>query len=84
MHLTTHARTALSERAISLDWIARVLSRPEWTEPDPQAGVWRAFGRIAEGGDRILRVVYIPEESEERVITAFFDRDAERKRKGSR
>jgi hypothetical protein len=79
-----HAGTALRERDISFHWVARVLAQPAWTEPDPRAGVRRAFGRIAERGDRILRVVYIPEQDEQRVITAFFDRDAERKRKRRR
>jgi len=34
--MTAHARKVISERAIRLEWIERVLSRPERTEEDQE------------------------------------------------
>ena len=83
LHFTLHALTAIGERGIQREWVARVVSKPEWTEPDAiQPEVQLAFGRIPEARGRILRVVYADSEGERRIITAFFDRTKGRKTGG--
>ena len=58
LRFTRHALAVTEERAIRREWVEAVLARPEWTEPDRLSpGVTLAFGRIAEFGDRVLRVV---------------------------
>lgn len=79
IRFTRHALAVMEERAIRREWIEAVLARPEWTEPDrSQPGVTLAFGRIAEFGDRILRVVYDEDATGRRIITTFFDRTRRR------
>lgn len=76
---TGHALTVLAEREISLDFVQRVASRPEWTEPDPvDPTIERRFGPIEEHGNRILRVACVETAEEIRILTAFFDRRARR------
>jgi len=73
--LTEHAATAIAERGIDLVWVARVLARPERTEPhrsDPS--LRHALGRIAERDGRVLRVVYNWTVVPWRVVTVYFDR----------
>jgi hypothetical protein len=72
---TEHARTAIAERAINLQWIERVVANPEWTESgahDPT--VTLAFAPISEFGGRMLRVVYYIEADALHIVTAYFDR----------
>jgi len=72
---TKHALTVMDERGILRQWVEAVLDHPDWSEADAtQDGVLFAFGRIADFGDRILRVVYGKDPLGIRVITAFFDR----------
>ncbi len=79
IRFTMHAETALRERDIKQEWVLRVLEAPKRREPDPLIPQRsRAFGRIEEFGDRWLRVVYETEEDTVTVVTAFFDRNAER------
>jgi Domain of unknown function (DUF4258) len=73
--LTAHARQVAQERDIPLDWIAQTVQAPAWREPD-SAGVERRFRPIAEREGRILRVACVETDTETRVITAFFDRNA--------
>jgi uncharacterized DUF497 family protein len=76
---TKHAQTVQLERGIETVWIVRVLANPDWTTPDPNdGGLHRAFGAIAERDNRILRVVFSVEPDRIRVISVFFDRNAER------
>ena len=73
--LTAHAATVLAERGISTQWVERVLSNPERKERDrvdPQ--LIHALGRIAQYGDRVLRVIYNDSANPWRIVTAFFDR----------
>ena len=73
--LSAHAAAVIAERKIELDWIERVLSNPEHTEPgkhDP--GLVHAYARIAERGGRMLRVVYNAQNDPPRIVTAYFDR----------
>lgn len=73
--LTTHAATVTAERSIDADWIRRVLTRPERTEPDPSDPLLtHALGRIEERDQRVLRVVYNASVDPLRVVTAYFDR----------
>jgi hypothetical protein len=56
--LTRHARDVLEEREIAVEWIERVLTNPALVEPgetDPE--LENRFARIAEFGNRVLRVV---------------------------
>ncbi|HEX8165473.1 MAG TPA: DUF4258 domain-containing protein [Beijerinckiaceae bacterium] len=78
IELSRHARLRIERRGLTIAWVEEVARRPEWREPDrsdPQ--LERRFGRIAEMGGRVLRVVILPISAERcRVVTAFFDRDA--------
>ncbi len=74
-----HAETALREREIKQEWVQRVLETPMRLEQDPIVPQRsRAFWRIQEFGDRWLRVVYETDGDVVTVVTAFFDRNAER------
>jgi hypothetical protein len=65
----------MEERGIRREWVETVLNQPDWVEPDAtQPNVLLAFGRVPDFGNRILRIVYNPDVSGFRVITAFFDR----------
>ena len=72
---TAHARKVISERAIRLEWIERVLSQPERTERDQvDPELHHALGRIPEHGGRVLRVVYNRMAAPWRIVTVYFDR----------
>ena len=76
-----HAQHVVDERKLAEEWIAEAIRNPDFTEPDPaHLGATRAFRRIAECGDRVLRVVYYDAGSEYRRITVFFDRRASKRR----
>ena len=58
-----------------------MLARTEWAETDPDhSGRFRAFGRVPDFGNRMLRIVYDEGALDLRIVTAFFDRN----RKGPR
>jgi len=79
LRYTLHADDMLVERKIERAWVEAVMAAPEWTEPDPRwVGLRRAYGRVAEAGGRILRVVFADEGDGRRIVSAFFDRDARR------
>jgi len=73
--LTNHAQHVAGERGISRAWIERAAWEPSWTEPDP-TGAERRFHVIEEHDGRILRIVCVETDTELRVITVFFDRNA--------
>ena len=79
IEVTRHAAECLAERGIPVTWVEDVLRAPDWTEPDPgDPTLQRAFGRIPAMEQRVLRVVFFQAEPGVcRLITAFFDRDAE-------
>jgi Domain of unknown function (DUF4258) len=55
--LSSHARRAVAEREIPVEWIERTLEAPELIVPDPNdATIERCFRRIPEFGGRVLRV----------------------------
>ena len=74
---TYHLLQMLEERRLNTLWVERVINDPDWLAPDPtQLGATRAYKAIPERGDRFMRVVYIVEGDETRVLTAFLDRGA--------
>jgi len=73
--LTQHAREILHERDISLEWLERILAAPERIEPDSRdASLEHRLGRIAQHGNRVLRVILNPQVTPPRVVTVYFDR----------
>lgn len=73
--LSAHASTVISERGISTEWIERILESPQSIAADrTDAQIKHALGRIAEYGDRVLRVVYNDTTQPVNVVTAYFDR----------
>jgi hypothetical protein len=75
--LTVHAEHVAHARGIAVAWIEAMARNPDWTEPDP-TGAERRFRAVQEHGGRILRVVCTESDTELRVITVFFDRNARR------
>ena len=56
--LTSHAEDVILARKIELAWLEKVLDSPEKTEPDTEdPELEHRLGRIAEHGNRVLRVV---------------------------
>jgi uncharacterized DUF497 family protein len=73
--LTKHAKKALDEREIQVEWLERTLSSPELVLPDTDdAAVERRFRRIPEFGGRVLRVAVNTTVEPNRVVSVFFDR----------
>ena len=73
--LTAHAAAVMAERGIERAWVERVLRAPEHVHVDRMdPSLTHALGRIAERGQRMLRVVYNASASPLRVVTAYFDR----------
>nr|MBI3612650.1 DUF4258 domain-containing protein [Nitrospirota bacterium] len=73
--LTAHAARVLKEREIPLEWVARILKRPERTETDRvDPEVRHVLARIPEHGGRVLRVIYNGTTTPWRIVTAYFDR----------
>ncbi len=80
VRFTQHARTALAERELAVEWIERVVFNPQWTEPDRiDPDVVRYFGAIPERDGRVLRVAAVETVSEFLIISAFLDRRARQK-----
>ncbi len=73
--LTEHAKDVLEERELPVAWLERVLDTPQRIEPDPDdAELEHHLGRIAEHGNRVLRVVVNKTVRPARVVTLYFDR----------
>jgi uncharacterized protein DUF4258 len=73
--LTIHARDAVEERHIKLEWLERVLNAPERVEADAgDKTVIHHLGKIREHGGRVLRVVFNSQANPVRVVTVYFDR----------
>ena len=72
---TAHAAEMLVDREIHREWVEQTVLSPEAVEPDPKHnGRMRAFRALPERDGRVLRVVYVQEADEVRVITLFLDR----------
>ena len=77
--LSQHAKDAIAEREIAVDWLERVLDAPEKTEADKaDARLTHHLSRIPEHDNRVLRVIFNHQVSPVRVVTAYFDRKNER------
>ena len=73
--LTKHAETVLEERRIARRWLEAVLERPQKVEPDGEdPRLEHRLGRIAEHGNRVLRVVVDGNKRPVVVVTLYFDR----------
>lgn len=73
--LTQHALDVLEARRIPETWLRRVLEAAERVEPDRRdAELEHKLGRIAEHGNRVLRVVYNKTTRPIRIVTLYFDR----------
>ena len=73
--LSQHAKDVINERDIQLSWLEQVLESPELVEADaddPQ--LTHYVGRIAEYGNRPLRVVFNARANPARIVTVYFDR----------
>jgi len=74
---STHARTAMRERALEKAWLEAAVFEPDWRLPDPvDADVERRFKPVPERDGRVMRVAVVETDDEIRIITAFFDRRA--------
>jgi hypothetical protein len=73
--MTQHARRRIAERGIDVAWIERTVALPMRMGPCPNhPDRTRAWRRIPERGNRVLRVVFVRAGADHRVITATFDR----------
>ncbi len=73
--ITAHGKVAIEARGIRQEWLERVLFTPERRESDRADPILQhAIGRIAENGDRYLRVIYNGSITPWRIVTAYFDR----------
>ena len=73
--LTEHARIAIEERRISIEWLERVLAAPAMVEGDRDLpNLKHRLGAIEEYGGRVLRVIIDVDVEPVRVVTAYFDR----------
>jgi uncharacterized DUF497 family protein len=78
--LTAHARIRLRDRRIDPEWIEETIFDPDWIEAEPkEPAVERRFRAIPQFGGRILRVACVETNSNIRVISVMFDRNARRK-----
>jgi hypothetical protein len=78
---TLHAETVVRERLLDKSWIERTVREPQFVTgdaKDPTAK--RYFGSVLERGGRILRVVCVETPHEIRILSAFFDRGAGRRK----
>ena len=78
--LTTHARLMLERRRIELEWVEDTIREPDSTRMDESdESLTLAFRRIPSAGGKWLRVVYRHEGRTCIVVTAFFDRNQEKR-----
>ena len=76
LKFTKHALHAMTERAIPMEWVERVVAEPALREPDPtDPEVERFFRPIPEQGNRMLRVAINTRVAPWRVVSVFFDRN---------
>lgn len=74
-HLTEHAQDALKKRRIPLEWMERTLDAPEWIEVDPiDENLEHSLARIAESGNRVLRVIVDIRSVPPWIVTVYFDK----------
>ncbi len=84
MLYTVHARERMQKERIAEAWVETTISYPDFVRPDrvyPHRT--NAFRRIPEFRNRWIRVVYEYMGPEIVVVTAFPDRNAEKRRRTS-
>ncbi len=80
LEFTKHALHAMTERAIPMEWVERVVAEPALREPDPtDPEVERFFRPIPEQDNRMLRVAINTRVAPWRVVSVFFDRNVKEK-----
>lgn len=78
--LTAHAQLMMDRRRIELEWVEDTLRAPETERRDESdKSLSLAFRRIPDAGGKWLRVVYRQEGQICIVVTAFFDRNQEKR-----
>ncbi len=78
--LTAHAKLMMERRRIELEWVEDTIRAPETERTDESdKSLTLAFRRIAVSGGKWLRVVYRQEGQVCIVVTAFFDRNQEKR-----
>ena len=76
LRFTVHAREAMAERLIAVEWVERAVDAPDLRTDDPNdPDIERFFRRVAERGGRALRVAVNTHVEPWRVVSVFFDRD---------
>ena len=69
----------LRERGVERSWVQRTVDQPDHVERDPgHPERIRAFRAVPERDGRSLRVVYVREMDQVRIITLFLDRGRRR------
>lgn len=77
---TAHAQHRMTMRQIERAWIQATIDQPERSEPDPRdRTLTRAWRRIPERGNRVLRVVFRRSGDDIVVVSCVFDRGARRR-----
>jgi hypothetical protein len=79
--LTAHAALMLRRRELALEWVEDTLRAPTIVredERDPTLSL--AFKQIQQAEDKWLRVVYRTDKHTHVVVTAFFDRNQEKRK----
>lgn len=78
--LTRHAQLMIERRRIEVKWIEDTINAPgAKRQDDRDESLILAFRRIPDAGGRWLRVVYRREGQFCVVVTAFFDRNQEKR-----
>ena len=77
--LSEHAAIQIKDRSIKIEWLLAALDHPEFVRDDLRnPGATLAFARVVQSGNRWLRVVYARRPKGVVVVTAMFDRKAEK------
>lgn len=78
--LTAHAMMMMERRGIALNWVEDTMRTPSVVREDEKdKSLSLAFRQVPEADDKWLRVVYRMEDQTHVVVTAFFDRNQERR-----
>ncbi|MGH7063603.1 MAG: DUF4258 domain-containing protein [Stellaceae bacterium] len=77
--LSKHTTDEMAARGITLSYIEVALASPDRVAPDAtDPALSRSYKVISEFGSRVLRVVHRPESDDIFVVTAHWDRGAQR------
>ena len=78
--LTAHAMMMMERRGIALNWVEDTMRTPSVVREDEKdKSLSLVFRQVPEADDKWLRVVYRMEDQTHVVVTAFFDRNQERR-----